>query len=414
MGSEDWFSVTPGQADVLRVPAAGGQTTWVEIDGPLEAARVTEVVRGVVQRYDCLRAVFRESGLGGFEQRVADASETTPDIRLLDVGEVEDDLFDRFATKMAQSTAISWDLQESPPFRVHLIRRDPLHHVLLVAFHPAVVDAQSGSTILRTLLSGVGADGVLAEDTLAPGLYRAEVEATAPTTRARDADARYWESVIPHLMARDDVPTVQTADLDAAQGVLPGIDDRELARRWSQQGVSAASWFAAEYRSFLTEEMGMSVPALMSHTQYRSGKNREACGMFAAARPVVLHAETEPAAIHRALQRTQLHQRIGGAHLAGLLDDPARLEVLPQFNFIPRRAATGAESWNVDGSPVTLRFRRPALRVRHATNARLRVLEEDEGWAVEVQISPRWGGRDTAVSILDRLRRKLTAGQMPG
>ncbi|MEU4770245.1 amino acid adenylation domain-containing protein [Actinosynnema sp. NPDC023794] len=117
----------------------------LDLDGPVDAARMRDAARALVRAHPCLRTCFRQSGAGEPVQVV---------VRDADPPWHEADLDDeRLADWMATDRARRFDVSRPPLVRFALLRRGPDRHRLVITNHHLVVDGWSKPALVGDLLT---------------------------------------------------------------------------------------------------------------------------------------------------------------------------------------------------------------------------------------------------------------------
>ncbi|MGW7610007.1 MupA/Atu3671 family FMN-dependent luciferase-like monooxygenase [Streptomyces sp. NPDC054766] len=172
---------------------AYNETKAVRLEGPLDVSALHSALRGLVARHENLRTVFRDVD-GEPRQFVLPAGE--PDFSVVDTA--VRDVLDAEGARL-------FDLAEGPLFVARLVRLGPDEHVLVLAMHHIVVDAESAAVIARDLsalyrAARTGTAAPLPELAAGHG-------ARAATEPAHDeADLAYWRDVLDGELPVLDLP----------------------------------------------------------------------------------------------------------------------------------------------------------------------------------------------------------------
>ncbi|NUT43043.1 MAG: acyltransferase domain-containing protein, partial [Thermoactinospora sp.] len=129
--------------DQVHGSAAYAVATALDLQGDLDTGRLHAALRELVRRHEALRTVFRAPD-GEPVQVVLPAVETPLPVEDCDDAE----------RALSEDAAKPFDLEHGPLFRARLLRLDPGHHVLSLAFHHIVVDGWT-ITLLRTELAAL-------------------------------------------------------------------------------------------------------------------------------------------------------------------------------------------------------------------------------------------------------------------
>ena len=333
----EWFSVTPGQADVLiyhdSQPAFAATFSFTLcLDGPLDVPRWRDAVHLAVAHFECLRLEFRrDPDADRFEQRVSPFDSAVIRLDLLNVGDVDDVTATLYCERLLRRDASEWHLWTEPVYRFRLVRQTDVKHRFLLSIQHAVVDAYSLDNIVRYLVaayrdpSGTG-DPV-------PSL-RDAVDALVPRDRTVERDLAYWRRVVLPRPSDDAEPVgipleLASADVDVEAWAT-------VRTRLAAAGTSLSAWLLDRFCTFADGD----TPAITvdTHFQLRSRRFPDVAGNFAVVRPVVIRRDVENSLgrVTEALLAAQLHQRVDSAalrRLEGSHGSPHR--EWPDFNYVP-------------------------------------------------------------------------------
>ncbi|MBO9649421.1 MAG: amino acid adenylation domain-containing protein [Variovorax sp.] len=121
------------------------------LQGPLDAGRLEQALRGLIARHASLRTSFHATGQGPV-QRVMPVAEAQERFQLARFDAPEaDDPDAALEARIAANVAKPFDLSLAPLVRAELWRIAPEHHVLVLAIHHIVADGWSMSIINREL-----------------------------------------------------------------------------------------------------------------------------------------------------------------------------------------------------------------------------------------------------------------------
>jgi amino acid adenylation domain-containing protein/non-ribosomal peptide synthase protein (TIGR01720 family) len=175
----------------------------IAIDGPIDAARLSQAFTRLVARHESLRTAFEEVD-GELRQRVLPASPVR--IPVVDVSSSVDPEADA-RQRVAADASAPFALDTAPLFRATLIRLAPERHVFLFTLHHIVTDAWSMRVLLGELLVLYRAVEAGSRDPLAPLAvqYRdyAVWQHAELASEAGQAHRQYWLDRF-----RDDVPAL--------------------------------------------------------------------------------------------------------------------------------------------------------------------------------------------------------------
>ncbi|WP_433273797.1 non-ribosomal peptide synthase/polyketide synthase [Actinosynnema sp. CS-041913] len=181
---------------VYHVPTA------LRLRGPLDRAALREALGDLVRRHEPLRTVF-PSADGEPHQVVLPAF--VPDLPVVPVAEPD------LAAALAATTAVPFDLADSPPLRARLFHLGPDDHVLLVVVHHIATDGWSTGPLTGDLATA----------------YRSRLAGERPQWTGLPvdyADYTLWQHVV---LGTEDDPTSPLADqLAYWRTALAGLPDR--------------------------------------------------------------------------------------------------------------------------------------------------------------------------------------------
>lgn len=172
------------------VPASYNVPFGLEIEGPLDLARLRSALDRLVARHDVLRTSFRRAE-GELEARVADrVSLLLPTEDLRDLVPVARE--QRMREIGREDAALAFDATQAPLLRARLLRLGEERHLLSIVVHHLIADGWSLGILARELAGHYERPG---EDGLpAPQLHEETVRAAATRDPERAERARaYWQ-----------------------------------------------------------------------------------------------------------------------------------------------------------------------------------------------------------------------------
>jgi amino acid adenylation domain-containing protein len=168
-----WFleQVDPGNA-VYNVPAA------VRLSGQLDLEALERTLTEIVCRHESLRTTFKL--VGGEPVQCIDAPNPVS-ISVTDLSHLSELEAEREVIRLAKAEASrGFTLEQSPPWRVRLLRQSGERHVLLIVMHHIISDGWS--------------TGVLSREVAALyGQYCGRAEATLPEVEIQYRDYAVWQ-----------------------------------------------------------------------------------------------------------------------------------------------------------------------------------------------------------------------------
>ena len=268
----------------------------VEIEGPLDGARLSRAVEGLIDRQPLLRTVFVPTPDGPL-WRVAPRSGSVVD-RVSAVG---------WDAARRRAWLDGWlerpfDLETGPVFRVGWLDRGDGHHLLVATWHHLVGDARSAALILRQIEHGF--DPALPNPTSAAQPFR------RPPRSDRARDLEWWKDRLTPLPPRLDLPADRRRSEATPRGdclartlegdLVTGL--RALARRFDATLFMVG---AAIVQLLLARLGGLSRVALATPVDQRDAASADALGLWV--NPVIIDvdlagAETFGQLVRRARQ----------------------------------------------------------------------------------------------------------------
>ncbi|MFH9729749.1 non-ribosomal peptide synthase/polyketide synthase [Streptomyces sp. NPDC017260] len=140
-----WFLHSmEGPSATYNIPLA------LRLSGNLDQRALEEALADVVERHESLRTVF--PAIDGVPcQRVLDAAQARPRLRMTETGERE------LPERLAQAARYGFDLAEETPLRAELLRLTSEEHVLLLVVHHIAGDGWSMGPLSRDLTTAYAA-----------------------------------------------------------------------------------------------------------------------------------------------------------------------------------------------------------------------------------------------------------------
>ncbi len=169
---------------------AFNESNVLELEGELDVEALQTAVRDLVGRHEALHTTFSTDGL---TLMVAEAHEV--DVPLIDLsGQPEEGREARMGELLAREVEQTFDLEQGPLVRFHLVKLGPAAHRLVFTAHHIVCDGWSTAILMRDLgalyTRARGGEVTLAEPEPFSAYSRSEVE-SAGTPEMAGAEA-YW------------------------------------------------------------------------------------------------------------------------------------------------------------------------------------------------------------------------------
>ncbi|MBB3228584.1 amino acid adenylation domain-containing protein [Luteibacter sp. Sphag1AF] len=198
---EIWLASTLSEEGSL----AYNESVSLELTGPLDTTALVAALADLVTRHEALRATVSVDG-----EELCIAQERDLPCPLVDLATL-DAAAQAAAIQAALDDAVTtpFDLEHGPLLRASLLRRGPLHHVLVLTAHHIICDGWSFSVLMNDLATLYGArvaDGFAPAPADSFAAYAMEEAVRA--RGADNADARsYWVSRFSGSVPSLDLPT---------------------------------------------------------------------------------------------------------------------------------------------------------------------------------------------------------------
>ena len=134
----------------LRNPSTFCQTLVVEVDEALDAARLENALRALIDHHDGLRARFISHPQYGWRQDIAADDPVVPAVVVEAVDQADDAWLSTATDRMREALAADIDISQAPLFRVGLLRSGGRSRVVWVLHH-LIVDTISHALLLEDL-----------------------------------------------------------------------------------------------------------------------------------------------------------------------------------------------------------------------------------------------------------------------
>nr|ADU56136.1 hypothetical protein CA915-15 [uncultured organism CA915] len=221
---EDIWPLSPLQEGLLfHTVYDGGPDIYIghwllDLDGPVDAARLRAAWEALLTRHASLRACFRSRRTGETVQVIA--ARVEPPWRVADLRHLDDP--EEAVRELAEQDRLTpFDVAVAPLLRLTLIRLGDDRHRLVVTCHHAIMDGWSLPIVLDELTALYAADGGAA-DLPAMTSYREYLGWLSSQDKQRAIEA--WTA---HLRGADEPTLVAPADPGRAPG-LPESVSAEL------------------------------------------------------------------------------------------------------------------------------------------------------------------------------------------
>jgi amino acid adenylation domain-containing protein len=251
----------------------GGPHVAIGIAGNVEAGRLRDALRRVVERHEILRTTFpRRSGMHVPLQVVHESA--TPDFDEVDLTALSAVEQDARVAELAQAARSRvWDYESGPLVHAQLATLGPDRHVLVLAVAAPCADAGSLSTATSELAAQYAGEPV-ADD---PLQYADFAEWQHQLLEADDDDAeagrRFWTEEVES--SAPSIPFVGAAASSDTETIEIPLGDAELsaiASAAARYGVPAdavvqAAWHVVSGRLCAGDAVIATVPAERGHTE---------------------------------------------------------------------------------------------------------------------------------------------------
>lgn len=332
----------------------------LRITGPLDAGRLADALRSVVERHDVLWTRFPNIGPGGMPVQLADPS-LRPRCELTDLSATPEP--EAAARRIAVEQALArFDLASGPLLRCRLLRLAPDRHWLCLAVHHIVFDGWSAAILTRELAAAYAREPVPA-----PRQRFAEFAERQRGRPVSGGDLDVWRRLLAGAPATLDLPTDQPRPrFPSARGArVPVALGPELSRRVrSVAAASAATPFMvllAAYGLVLGRRAGQERVVIGCPIANREPALEEVVGLFVDTLAVPLDAGRE-LTLRELVERTRRvclaaydHRELPFERLVEALDPPRHPGRNPVFQAafamqnLPRpRAERGGVRWELE------------------------------------------------------------------